>query len=430
MTQHSQPRGSIPSHVPLADVLDYDFVRGLEIMADPPAALDGIREQRPFFYSSLYGGFWVFTRYDDIRAAFQDPGLLKQNEGVPRVPYGRKFIPLRLDPPEHISYRRVMTPIFAPRQIAKMEAMVREVARSRLKELAPRGEMEFVSEFALALPAAMFCGLTGIPLDQFGMIHELAHELIYGPHEAALVDGPGGAKAVRARAMAKIDALVAEKLAEFRTKSADNAIGILINSKIDDRPLNDEEILNMVTLLFFAGIDSTAGAISYAHLFLAQHPEHRQILIDHIDNDDYVWQAAEELLRFHGFHHISRDVTRDAELCGVQLKKGDTVILPVQSANRDESRFPNSLVVDFERSNAQRHMTFGAGVHKCIGSHMATAQLRIALQEVHRIIPAYVLAEPVTYRPGGPKIVPAALKLRFAPTKFPTANAILTHSVG
>jgi cytochrome P450 len=295
-----------------------------------------------------------------------------------------------------------------------MEDMIREVARRRLKELSPKGEMEFVSEFALALPAAMFCGLTGVPLDRFETIHDLAHELVYGPHE---VDGPEAAKAVRAKAMAKIDALVAEKLAECRAKPADNAIGILIDSKVEGRPLNDEEILNMVTLLFFAGIDSTAGAIAYAHLFLAQHPEHRHQLISKIDDGEYIWQASEELLRFHGFHHISRDVTRDAQFCGVELKKGDTVILPVQSANRDESIFQNPLIVDFERSNANRHLTFGAGIHRCIGSHMATAQLRIALQEVHRTIPDYQLAEPVRYQPGGPKIAPGAMKIRFTPSK-------------
>jgi cytochrome P450 len=414
---NAQPRSPIPSHVPPEDVLDYDFVRGPEIMADPPSALDGIRERRRYFYSSLYGGFWVFTRYDDIRAAFQDPSLLKQNEGVPRMPYGRKFIPLRLDPPEHIGYRRIMTPIFAPKQIAKMEDMIREVARRRLRDLGPRGEMEFVSEFALALPAAMFCALSGVPLDQFDMVNELSHELIYRPHEVAVVDGPEAAKRVRAGAMAKIDALVAGKLAEFRKTPTDNAIGILINSKIDDRPLNDDEILNMVTLLFFAGMDSTAGAISYAHLFLARHPEHRRILIEHLDDDTYMWDAAEELLRFHGFHHISRDVTRDAKFCGVHLKKGDTVVLPVQSANRDEARFPNALIVDFKRPNAKRHMTFGAGIHKCIGSHMATSQLRIALQEVHRVMPDYELVEPVSYRPGGPKTSPEALKFRYAPAR-------------
>lgn len=405
----------VPDHVRPDDVLPYDFVHGPEIRADPSGCLDGIRDRRAVFYSTFYGGFWVFTRYDDIRRLFQDHELLQQNEGTPHVPYGRKFIPLRLNPPEHIAYRRLMTPIFAPRQIAKLETMIRGVARERLAAIAPKGEADFVSEFALALPAAMFCGFVGFPADRFELFRRLDHDLIYAPQEAMRDGDVEGARAIRAKAQAEIDAIVDDLIAQRRERPGDDAISILLDARVHDRPLTHDEILNMVTLLFFAGTDSTAGAIAYVHAFLARHPAHKQKLIDRIDDEAFVWKASEELLRFHAFHHSSRTVTHDAEVGGVQLRKGDTVILPVASANRDSRHFEDPLTVDFERRNANNHLTFGAGIHRCLGSHLATSQVRIALQEVHKTIPDYALAEPVTYLPGGPKTVPERVRIRFTP---------------
>ncbi|HTU13112.1 MAG TPA: cytochrome P450 [Allosphingosinicella sp.] len=408
-----------PNHVRAEDVLPYDFVHGPEIRANPNACLDGIRDQRAVFYSTFYGGFWVFTRYDDIRKLFQNHALLEQNEGTPHVPYGRKFIPLRLNPPEHIAYRRLMTPIFAPRQIAKLETMIRGVAKERLAAIAPLGQADFVADFALALPAAMFCGFVGFPVEKFDLFRRLDHDLIYAPQEALKRGDAEGARRIRAAAQAEIDAIVVELIAARRKQPGDDAISILLDAKVHDRPLTDDEILNMVTLLFFAGTDSTAGAIGYVHGFLAAHPAHKQTLIDHIDDEDFVWKAAEELLRFHAFHHSSRTVTQDAEVCGVQLKKGDRVVLPVMSANRDSRHFPDPLDVDFERKNANNHLTFGAGIHRCLGSHLATSQVRIALQEVHKTIPDYELTEPVTYLPGGPKTVPDRVMIKFTPRRLP-----------
>lgn len=405
----------VPGHVRKDDVLIYDFVHGPEIRANPNACLDGIRDQRAVFYSSFYGGFWVFTRYEDIRRLFQNHELLEQNEGTPHVPYGRKFIPLRLNPPEHIAYRRLMTPIFAPRQIAKLEEMIRGVAKERLAVIAPRGQADFVADFALALPAAMFCGFVGFPTDRFELFRRLDHDLIYAPQEALKRGDEEGARRIRARAQAEIDGIVSDLIVKRRQSPEDDAISILLAAKVHDRPLTDDEILNMVTLLFFAGTDSTAGAIAYVHAFLAANPEHKRVLTDRIDDADFVWKAAEELLRFHAFHHSSRTVTRDAEVCGVQLKKGDRVVLPVMSANRDSRHFDRPLEVDFERRNANNHLTFGAGIHRCIGSHLATSQVRIALQEVHKTIPDYELTEPVTYLPGGPKTVPEKVMIRFTP---------------
>lgn len=404
--------------VPPELLLDYDIVKGERVLNHPPSALDDVRDARPVFYSTLYGGFWVFTRYDDIRAVLQDPGLFEQNEGVPHVSYQRKFIPTRLNPPEHMPYRKLMTAIFAPRQIARLEKVIRQVARQQLAKIAPKGEVDFGTEFALSLPAAMYCSFVGFPIENFQVFNDLSHRLIYEPLEALANEGEAAARAIRQKAMNEIEAILEDLIADCRANPRDDALSILTHGTVFDRPVTHAEAVNMGTLLFSAGTDSTAASITVAHIFLAQNPAHRAAIMAQLDDDEFIWKAAEELNRFHGFHQITRTVARDVEFGGVQLRKGDAVVLPLQSANRDSRKFEDPLVVDFGRRNANNHLTFGAGIHRCLGSHLATAQLRIALQEVHRAIPDYRIDGPVTYMSVGPKATPKSVPFAFTPTEF------------
>ena len=408
----------VPSHVPPELVVPFDHAHGSEVMAFPPAALDGLREERAVFYSTFYGGFWTFTRYDDIRAAYQNHELFKQHQGLPKAPYARTLIPLTLDPPDHIAYRRLLAPVFAPRQMALLEPIIRQVARSQLGKYAPTGRIEFSSQFALAVSAAMFCGQLGLPIEEFSFFNDLSFELVYGAVRVWDEQGEEAGKAYRVRKSKEIADYLADLIPQRRAQPGEDIISILLASEVNGRPLTEEELLNMSVLLFFAGTDSTAASVAYAHAFLAQNPGHKQQLIDRVDDDDFVWRASEELIRYHGFHFMTREVTRDAEFGGVQLKQGDVIALPTGSANRDESHFPGALKVDFERENAKTHLTFGAGVHRCVGSHLATLQLRIALQEVHRAIPDYRLESPVEYVSGGQKVIPHRVPFVFTPRQL------------
>lgn len=412
----NQTQFDIPDHVPPELVVPYDFAHGPEVMAFPPAALDGFRDKRAVFYSTFYGGFWVFTRYDDIRAAFQNHELFKQDQGIPRAPFNRLFIPLGLNPPEHMPYRKIMTALFSARHIAYLEPIIRGVARDQLAKLAPRGEMELASEFALTLPAASFCGQLGLPTDDFERFHRLSQDLIYRPNQIWKEKGEEAAKTARKKANDELEKVVADLIPLRQKDPGEDVISLLLTSDVNGRPVTVDEAHNMTTLLFFAGTDSTAAAISFAHAFLAKNPEHRRKVIARLHEPDFIWRVSEELIRFHGFHHMSREVTRDEVFAGVQLKKGDSIVLPTGSANRDETQFPKPFEVDFDRSNAKTHLTFGAGVHRCLGSHLATLQLRIALEEFHRVIPEYRLSGPVEYMSGGPKTTPHRVPLVFAPT--------------
>ena len=407
----------VPAHVPSELVVPYDQLNGPEVMSFPPTAVRKAAQGRPVFYSSLYGGFWVITRYEDARTAYQDPQLFRQwSHGVPANPFTKQFKPLYLNPPDHGKWRKVLTPLFSPRQMARQEDFLRTLAREQLAKMAPKGQTEFVEDFADVLPGRMFCFLLGLPRSRYAEFAQMAHDLIFGP-ASILRDGgtPEDAKAFRGKVNRQIDQLVESLIPERRKNPGDDIISILLEGEVDGEKLSDEDIINMSTLLFFAGTDSSRAAMAYAFKYLSEHPAQRDEVVRRRGDPDFIKQASEELLRFHGFHMSARECTRDAVFAGVQMKAGDIVLISTGATNRDPEKFPRPDEVDLDRSNAASHLTFGAGPHRCIGSHLATLQLRIALDEVHKVITDY-RPDPVhavRFVGGQGKVIPENLNLIF-----------------
>jgi cytochrome P450 len=157
--------------------------------------------------------------------------------------------------------------------------------------------------------------------------------------------------------------------------------------------------------------------MTYAFMYLAQNPAQRDRLVA---DPSLSRKASEELLRAHGFHMSAREVVEDTEVGGVKFKAGDVVLLSTGASNRDPQKFPDPSVIDFDRPNASSHLTFGAGEHRCIGSHLATLQLRVALEEVHKVIKDYRLdteGPPVRYVAGQGKVIPENLPLIYTPVE-------------
>lgn len=409
-----------PEHVPPELVVPFDQLNGPEVMSFPPTAALSMAHGKPVFYSSYYGGFWVFTRYDDIRSIYQNPEVFVQwSQGFPANPFSKLYKPLYLNPPEHMPWRRVLTPIFSPRQMARYEGFVRELTRNQIAKIAPQGRCEFVSEFADVIPGRMFCFQLGLPNEDYPRFSGLAHDLIFGPAKVLREGGtPDDARAFRQKINAEIDGFIAKLIPDRRKNPGEDIVSFLLGGEVDGRPLTDEDIITITTLLFFAGTDSTRAAITYAFLFLAQNPGHRDQLVRGEVN---VKKASEELIRFHGFHMSSRQAARDFEIAGVKIKEGDRVVMSTGAANRDPAKFPNPEIVDFDRPDAHSHLTFGAGIHRCIGSHLATLQVRVALDEVHKVIKDYRIdesADPVTFVGGQGKTIPVNLPLAYSPVNY------------
>ncbi|WP_419709612.1 cytochrome P450 [Pseudomonas sp. NFX224] len=403
------------NEIPKELVVDYDHIHGPEISVFPPSAVDGFREDLRAFYSSRHGGFWVLTRYEDIRAAFRDHELFVQHaQGLPLNPYSRIHIPLMLNEPDHGIYRKLMVPIFAPRMVARLEEVVRTVAKEQIARIASLGECEFVDDFAISMPSAMYCGMLGVDPSNFRKFNDLSVGLVFGAADVLLQEGEDAARHYRKSVSEEIDEILLDLIAQRKSQPGDDIISILLDADLGDRKLTDDEVLNMASLLFFAGTASTTSMMTYAFMFLAQNPEHRQQIID---NPSLTRQAATEMIRYHGFHQIRREVARDTTFAGVEMKKGDIILLPTGGANHDPRQFPDPHVIDFSRSNAQTHLSFGGGVHQCIGQHLATLEIMTALQEFHAVIKDYRLHpdKPVKYMTSQAKAVPRYVPMTFTP---------------
>lgn len=403
---------NVPEHVPSDLVVDYDPQAGPEVMAFPPAALDAFRGRRAFF-TPFGGGFWVFTRYADIKAAMQDHESFPQWGTMTPNWTGRKHIPLRLNPPEHAVYRRMLMGMFSPRRLQRLEPIIRETARERIAAIAPTGRCEFMADFGLPLPAATYCELLGLPREGFARFNQISHDLVFGAEQVRRERGVAEGQRFRAGIVQQIDDIVSEVIAERRRAVGRDVISFLVEAEMDGRRLTDEEILSIGSLLFFAGTDSTGSMIAYSMAYLAKHPELRAELLADLSR---VQAAAEELIRFHGFHHNVRDVARDVEFAGVQLKAGDRILVHTGGANHDPEAFENPGAVDFAR-NAGTNLTFGTGVHRCLGAPLARLQLKVALEEFATALPDFRIpeGEDVEYVGGQSKVQPERLPLVFTP---------------
>jgi cytochrome P450 len=184
-----------------------------------------------------------------------------------------------------------------------------------------------------------------------------------------------------------------------------------LDCEVDGERLTQDEAYAFTYLLFMAGLDTVTNSLGFTWMFLAQHPGHRRQIVE---DPRIIPDAVEELLRYYSFVGITnRTVSRDLEFAGVAMRGGDRIMLPTSAAGRDDEQFPDAQVVDFGRE-PNRHLAFAAGPHRCLGSHLARAELRIALAEWHRRIPEYRIAGTgVTYH-GGALGGPTALSLEWS----------------
>jgi cytochrome P450 len=370
----SGPR--IPDHVPPALVYEFDHVSGPIVERDAFAVYRDAPAERVFF-SPLNGGFWVLTKAADIRAALQAPELFSSAlTGIPAQPAREeKLYPLELDPPEHRPHRQVLAPYFAPKAVAAKAAVVGHVCTDLLEQLVPRGECEFIADFAQPFPTTIFTGMLGLPVSESKQFVEWNSVLLHG----------FGDPAQRAAAAVEINAYLRDLIDQRAGDSRDDLVSQLLATTIEGRPVTQEAVQNFTFLLFVAGLDTVTAALAFAFRFLAEHPDHRRQLVD---ESDVVAGAVEELLRVFSFVNMGRTVVDDVEFAGVQMKAGDRLLASTTLAAMDPDEFHDPLVVDFRR-RANRHLAFGAGPHRCAGSHLAREELRTAITEFHRRIPNY-----------------------------------------
>ncbi|MGV0834339.1 cytochrome P450 [Mycolicibacterium thermoresistibile] len=340
----------------------------------------------PAVYSTAHGGHWIVTGYEEAHTILRDTTTFSSYPNNLYDAGDGKFIPVELDPPEHTAYRQVLLPLFSPTRMRALEPEIRATVNRLIDGFAARGSAEFIAEFAHQLPATVFLKLMGWPVEDADLFSEATHVNMFG--KPGLTDEEN--VAVRHEAAQQMFGYFANVVADRRARNDhDDITTRIINTPLPTadgtRPLTDEELCRMFLLLLIAGLHTVQGSLAWSVMHLAGRPDERQRLID---DPSLLPQVVEEMLRIEAAVSAGRRVTRDVEVAGVHMKAGDQLIVSLGAVNRDGREFDDPATLRIDRS-PNRHLAFGAGPHRCIGSHLARIEMSITLEELHRRIPDY-----------------------------------------
>jgi cytochrome P450 len=353
-----------------------------ELAAAPQASYRAMQEHSPVL---RVDGMVMISRHDDVMHALRHPELFSSNMDAIDIGNVRPLIPLQIDPPDHVKFRRLLDPLFSPKEVAKLEPEVRRLVRELLDEFETAGECEFSDQFAIPLPCTVFLALLGLPIEDLELFLRFKNAIIR----------PGGsdgdeARAVQRAAGQEIYAYFQTVVDARRAEPRDDLISGFIAAEVDDHRLSDNDILDICYLFLLAGLDTVTASLTCAVAYLADHPDRRDALAADLT---LVPAAVEELLRWESIvPGVPRVAMNDIEIGGETVRAGESVMCMIGAANIDPGEFPDADVVDLERPG-NRHLAFGGGVHRCLGSHLARLEMRVALEELHRRLPDYAIKE-------------------------------------
>ncbi len=338
------------------------------------------------------------VRRSAVEYALQHPEEFSSAMEAVELGQSVPLIPLQVDPPDHRKYRRLLDPIFAPRQMNLLEPDIVRLVNERIDGFIDRGECEFADELAVPLPSSVFLRLVGLPLSQLDLFLSMKDGILR-PSGTDLDEIQASQKA----AARQIEEYFAEVVRERQTGvgDQDDLLSLFLSAEVEGQRLTVDEIVGICFLFILAGLDTVTDSLECFFAYLAQHPDQRRRIVE---DPALIPSTVEELLRWESpVTTVSRTTTSDLELDGCPISKGSTVGIMIGAANIDEDTLPDAFTVDLER-NPNKHLAFGGGIHRCLGSHLARLELRIALREWHHRIPDYSLA------PGAELVYQAGLR--------------------
>jgi cytochrome P450 len=368
--------------VPKELIVDFD-VQDPTLADSVHERLAALQEATPIAYCAAHGGYWLVTRYEDAHEVVRNYEVFSSTQNaLPFVPESRQ-VPLEYDPPEHTAYRQLLNPLFSPARMKALEADIRDTAKALLDRFADAGSCEFVSSFAHPLPTATFLSLMGWPMEDEPLFTRWSDAIIVGQPGAPEEDDVACRMTAAMEVLEYFGRMVHERRAN---PDVDDVTGALLRARYGgERPLTDEETMRSLLLLMLGGLHTVRGVLSFGMIHLSNHPEQRQRLVD---DPSLIPAAVEELLRLDAPVAPGRVVVQPVTLNGVDMQPGDRVVAFLSAANRDGSEFECPHAVQVNRPH-NRHLTFSAGPHRCVGSNLARVELAIALEEIHRRIPDY-----------------------------------------
>jgi cytochrome P450 len=340
----------------------------------------------------------MITRYEDVMWALRQPEIFSSAMSE-ELALGneRPMIPQQIDPPAQAGYRRLLDPLFSRRRSLAMEPEVRRQANLLIDRFVDDGECEFNRSFAIPLPGSVFLDLFGLPQADLALFLEMKDDII---RPNVKTTDLGEMVTVRKVAGAKLTAYFDAEIDAREGKSrGEDLLDAFLSFELEGEKLSRNDILDICFLTLIAGLDTVTATLGCDVAFLAANPEHRKTIVE---DPSMIPGAIEELFRWETpVTAVPRKLTQDVTVGGVDLKEGEIVTLLLGAANLDHRQFDEATRVDFGRER-NRHIAFGGGPHRCLGSHLARMEMRVALEEWHRRIPEYQIkqGETPTYSPG------------------------------
>jgi cytochrome P450 len=370
-----------------------------QFKADPFPFLTRLRAQEPVYRATLSDKtpVWLLTRYDDVNALLKDPRFAKSRraamtpEQLVRQPWMPPlFRPLErnmldVDPPDHTRLRALVQKAFTPRLIEQMRARIESLAEELLDRVAGNGVMDLIDDYALPLPMTIITEILGVPTRDRHRFHKWSTAIV------SLTSFSGSL-----RALPSVWMFVRYLKRFFRLRKADprqDLVSALIQAEESGQRLSEDELLAMIFLLLIAGHETTVNLIGSGSLALLQNPGERERLRS---DPNSIQTAVEELLRYTApvFLSTERYACQDVTIEGARIPRGALTFGVIGSANRDETVFDEPERLNLARAN-NKHLSFGQGIHYCLGAPLARLETQIALNALLARLPDLRLAEPV-----------------------------------
>jgi cytochrome P450/NADPH:quinone reductase-like Zn-dependent oxidoreductase len=381
------------------DVFDPDYV------ANPYPIWDDLRASCPVAHTERYGGSWMTTTYDDVTRVAPDPDAFSsRNVSVVPPPddtegelFPSGLPPIQADPPVHTWSRRLVLPWFSHDRVAEYEPHTRELCRSLLDGFASTGRADAAGDYAKQIPVRVIGKILGIPEEKSDTFIEWVRSVLEFANDVPRRD----------QAQIESAAYFIELMNQRRGGDGIDLISELLRAEVDGNAVPDDFILGVVALVLIAGLDTTWSALGSMLLHLAEHPDDARRLVE---EPNLLPTAIEEMLRAYSPVTMARIAADDVDLHGCPVKQGDRVLVNFPAANRDPGAFADADQVILDRQ-MNRHVAFGAGIHRCAGSNLARMELRVGLEEWLARIPTFRLEEgrQVSWAGGqvrGPREVP------------------------
>ncbi|WP_440104784.1 cytochrome P450 [Streptosporangium sp. H16] len=376
-----------------------------EWAADPYPIQDDLRQRCPIAHTDRFGGAWLPTRYEDVAAIaydterFSSRSVVMSNFRPPRevAPVGGTP-PISSDPPFHHDARKLLLPMFTKTVVARQEQATRAFCHSLLDALEGQDVIDAARDYAQHIPMRVIADMLGFPPEDGPRFREFVENALEG------INLPPEERIPR---MEKLFNYLLAQIRDHVDNPRDDLTTYLVNAELYGRKLESLHVAGTMALLLIAGIDTTWSAIGASLWHLAKTPADRERLVA---EPALLPTAMEEFLRAYAPVTMARLVKEDMHWRGVDMKADDWVLLSFPAANRDRAQFDRADEVVIDRE-VNRHAAFGLGIHRCVGSHLARMELRVALEVWLERIPAFGLDDPaaVTWATGqvrGPRTLP------------------------